>query len=321
MKTKKRILSLLMGLMIAFSVLAIPSLESKAAVSAPSAVYEVSAKGKKITFCWQPVQGAVRYGVKLKVFGSSAYLTSGYVTSNAATFSAATPGMKYSVEVTAVGSDGKESYSYAYKILYAAPAKPKNLYLDSWKPGTGKPEIGWSAYYNATGAIYPDGYQVQISTLANKKIGTFNKKGSYPTFSGKSIAKIKNAGFKVKIRSYVTVKDAKGPGKNLKLYSAWSDVKSYLPQPVTSGHYYTGSSTATLNWEPIKNATSYTIYKVTQSGQKYKYTKYQTVDGSVTSVELPRSLGKVAILPTVKVGAKTFKAKFSERRYFYGVTL
>ena len=320
MKTKKRILSLLLGLMIAFSVLAIPSLESKAAVSAPSAVYEVSAKGKKISFCWNPVQGAVRYGIKLKVYGSSAYLTSGYVTTNGATFTGATPGMKYSVEVTAVGSDGKESYS-AYKILYAVPAKPKKLFLDSWKPGTNKPELGWSAYYNETGAIYPDGYQIQISTLGNKKIGTYTKKGSYPTFGDKTIKKIKNAGFKVKIRSYVVVKDAKGAGKNLKLYSAWSEVKAFLPQPAMRSQYYIGSNTATVSWDAIKNAKSYTIYKVTQSGTNYKYTKYQTVDASTTSVELPRSLGKVAVLPTVKVGAKTFKAKFAERRYFYAVSL
>ncbi|MBR6402344.1 MAG: hypothetical protein IKS48_03050 [Eubacterium sp.] len=320
MKTKKRIFSFILGLLVMLSALAVPNYDVKAAsISAPSAIYELSAKGTQIVVAWTPVQGAVKYAVKLKVYGSSAYLASSNNIQSNKIIIKSNPGLKYSIEVSSIASDGSQSYP-AYKIIYAAPAKPKNVYLRGWEPGTSKPSVQWAGYYgNTTGALYPDGYQVQITTLSNKKIKTFTVKTT--SFSDKQLSKIKNAGFKVKIRAYYTITNAKGPGKNLKVYSAWSGAKAFVPQPIMKAEYYRGDSNATFSWQPIKHAKSYGIYKVIQNGNNYKFVKYKTVAGSVTSTTVPLSLGKVTVLPVVKVGSKTYKSSTKDRMGFYGVNL
>ena len=132
------------------------------------------------------------------------------------------------------------------------------------------------------------------------------------------MSKIKNAGLKVQIRSYANVTNSAG---NITIWSDWSKAKAFVPQPQPKSRHYIGSSTSTVTWNKIKNAKSYTIYKVTGSYGNYKFKKYKKVGAGTTSITVPRSLGSVTIVPEVKVKGKKYKWNKKDNGYFYGVSV
>ena len=321
MKTKKRVTSFILALVVAIALIVTPNYNAQAAtyVYSPDNVYQTSAKGKKITVSWSPAKNAVAYNVYVRLGGSTGQIvTAGRVTSAGAALSGVVPGTTYYIQVYSVAADGTVSSYGSSKTLYAAPMKPKNVHLYSWTVDSNKPYVEWAGYNSSqTGYYSPDGYEVKVMTLGGKNVRTYNINSAY--LFNKAIPKIKNAGFKVKVRSYTVINSYNGP--KFKAYSAWSDVKAFVPQPKMGATYRYRESTATFSWKPIKNASAYTIYKVTKSGNSYKFSKYKTVSGSVTSVSVPKSLGRVTVFPTVKVGGRAYKATYKDRVNFYGVNL
>ena len=314
MKTRKRVTSFLLALAIAFAIIITPNYDAKAAtyVYAPGRIIQTSATKKEIKFVWEAGTNATSYNVYVRLGGPSGQIwTAANLKSNGAVLKGVKPGVQYYVEIFSVGADGKVSSYSSTKTVYAAPAKPKGVYLDSWYSSTNNMTVKWSGYNsNQVGYYCPDGYEVKVMTLAGKNIKTFKVSSQYLS---KTINSIKDAGFKVKIRSYYVVNQYSSYAKAFKTYSAWSDVKAFVPQPKMGATYRTRETTANFSWKPIKNASSYTVYGIKKVGNSYKYTKFKTVPASVTSVTVPRSLGKVTVFPTVKVGGRTYKATYKDR--------
>jgi hypothetical protein len=318
MKTKKRVFSFILAMVVAFAVIITPKFDTNAAtyISAPSNVFQVSASGNTLTVGWTAVSGAVQYNYVVRVGGSTgAVALTGAVATNGLKLTGVRAGVNYYVSVASVAADGTTSY-YTYGTrVYAIPDSPKNIYLDTWTPDSNNPYIKWTGYNSSlSGAYYPDGYQVKITSLGGKNVGTYtvSSESLY-----KNLPRIKNAGFKIKIRTYKTINTYNGQKK--KLYSKWSKVKTFVPQPKMGGHYSTRDSKGELSWKGVKNAKSYTVYKVTQTTNSYKLTKIKTVPGSVNKIPVPRH-AKYTVIATVKAGSKTIKGTNKDRRYISVVT-
>ena len=320
MKTRKRVTSFLLALAVAIALIITPSYDAQAAtyIYAPTNIAQTAADGKKkqIVVRWDGAANAVSYNVIVRVGGSTGQICmSGNVKSNGATLNGVIPGVAYYIEVKSVAADGTVSNYSNTKTLYSVPAKPKNVVLYTWRPDTTNFSLDWTGYNkNQAGYFIPDGYEVKLTTLAGKNIGTFKTTSAYLS---KTVAKAKNAGFKVKIRAYNIINEYSSTAPTFKTYSSWSDVKAFVPQPKMGATYKLRESTANLSWKPVKNARSYTIYGIKKVGNTYKYTKYKTVSGSTTSCKVPRSLGYVAVFPTVKVGGRAYKATYKDRIIYY----
>ena len=314
MKLSKKLGVLLLALAVVLTLVVIPAPEVNAYVASPNNVIQTGASGTSISIKWDAVAGATGYKLELCVGGYSGqiYQTT-TVASNvtAYTFQNAPKGVEWVAKVYTLSSAGASSASYKY--VYSAPATPANIYLYQWKPNTAKPYVKWAGKLGASYGYYPTGYEVKFTTLAGKKIKTYKTTGTYIQ---KTIKKAKNEGFKISIRSYRTINTPSGQAK---IYSDWSKTKYFVSYPkIKKSVHYLGSSTSTVTWKKVKNAKKYVIYKVSGSYGNYKLKKWKTVSGSTTSISVPRSYGKIVIVPQIKVKGKTYKYKKGDYDWLSG---
>ena len=264
----------------------------------------------KIGISWAASKGAVKYRVEVLNYSTKVVVANQYVTTTSFVFNSAADGVKYDFHIYAIAADGTES-SYGRSVYgYALPKAPNKIYLYNWKPGTNKPYIEWNKTDDSL--YFADGYQVKIMTLAGKKVKTCNVSARY---INTAFSKIKNAGFKVQIRGYINI-DVNG--RKTTVYGLWSKPKAFVAQPSPSSTRRYSESKTTLKWTKIKNAKSYTIYKVTGSTNNYKFKKYKTVKG--TSIKVKKNSGKYAIYANVKVKGKTYKGTYKTSEMFYYTT-
>ncbi len=200
-------------------------------------------------------------------------------------------------------AEGNQKSIYAY----SAPGKPSKVASISednlsWNLSNNKVTVWWDK--NANDENYPTGYQVQIYTLNGKtKLKTYNPEDSYKSFK---LSKVKNKGFKIRVRAYTKVS-----GK--KYYGPWTSKKAIVPLARVRSFDQKGKTSATVKWKKVKNATKYTIYVCKNLDVKYpKWKKVASVSKKKTSYTIKklkkgRSVG-VYVVPTVKAGSKKYKA-------------
>lgn len=314
MKLSKKLGVLLLALAVVLTLVVIPAPEVNAAVASPNNLVQTGASGTSISIKWDAVAGATGYKLDLCVGGYSGPVYQTITVGpnvTAYTFQNTSKGVEWVAKVSTLSSAGASSASYKY--VYSAPATPANIYLYQWKPNTANPWIRWAGKIDATYGYWPSGYEVKFTTLAGKKIKT------YKTTSAslqKTIKKAKNEGFKVSIRSYRTINT---PNGQTNIYSDWSKTKYFVSYPkIKKSVHYLGSSTSTVTWKKVKNAKKYVIYKVSGYSGNYKLKKWKTVSGSTTSVSVPRSYGKIVIVPQIKVKGKTYKYKKGDYDWLSG---
>lgn len=315
MKLSKKLGGLLLAFAVVLTLVVIPAPEVNAAVASPNNLVQTGASGTSISIKWDAVAGATGYKLDLCVGGYSGTV---YQTTTvgpnvtAYTFQNTPKGVEWVAKVYTLSSAGSSTFP-TYKYVYSAPATPANIYLYEWKPNTAKPIVKWAGKLGASYGYYPTGYEVKFTTLAGKKIKTYK---TTSTSIQKTIKKAKNEGFKISIRSYRTINTPNGQAK---IYSDWSKIKYFVSYPKIKGaSYYSGSSTSTVTWKKVKNAKKYVIYKVSGYSGNYKLKKWKTVSGSTTSISVPRSFGKIVIVPQIKVKGKTYKYKKGDYDWLSG---
>lgn len=281
-------------------------------VTAPSAskiftssIKETKTSPNAISFKWGSVRGANRYILYVndkKI--ATVKKTSAKVKVKV--------GSVNTVRITPVrqstsGFLAKGGHAEAYD-LYAAPGKPckvasfkRNNY--TWYPTvSNKVMIGWNK--SARDKYEPSGYQVQIYSLKNKKLKTFNTKKTKVRFD---IPAVKGKGFKVRVRSYVKI-------NNKKCYGRWSDYKVVIPQAKISIQR-TDETTVTVRWNKVTNAKRYYIYACNDiKAAKPLWKKVAVVGPNTGKYEYNNCIvGRstaIYVIPEVKVGKSLYKAAY-----------
>ena len=254
MKIRKKILSFILAFLVAATTIYAPSIVSKAeeaAVSAPTNLRQTKTeKGKSITWKWNKAEGAVDYAVVISYYSSSSkkWVNAQTVyTGNKTTYTYKIKnlGSGCVIYVYSVDASGNFSGLPASKAGYTYPLDPRNVYIYIWAPGSGTVDLRFRGF-KSTSVALPDGYQIQVSTLGGKKIATYKVKQNakeenyYYDILSKTIPGIKNAGFKVKLRSYKKIDSGKV------LYSKWTKQYAFIPQVQVTGFTSNSYSTKTV---------------------------------------------------------------------------
>ena len=293
------------------------------AVSAQAASYysgqvtdarQIEAGNNYVTLTWSPVSGA-KYYVITAYDSSYNEVIIARTASTTYKITGLQNNVTDNVYVYPVGTvdDGSEDYGYRSGSVKIAttPSQVTNFDLYRWYPhkkvsynktNVNKVWLKWDVNY------YADGYEIEIYSLKDKKLKTYKTTSSSSyDFTLKSI---KNKGFKMRIRSYVTC-------DNKNYYSDWTSKKVVIPQATILST--SGRTTRTVKWAKVTGAKSYTVYKTTNGGKSYK--KVKTVGKNTTKYSIKKmqtgSQYGVAIVANVKVGKKTYKSPITYYVYAY----
>ena len=312
MKLKKsKIFALVIAIAIVLSSVFIPKMESNAATMVVQNLHQVGAKGgKSITVAWNKVPGATGY--YLIAFNPKdktvVYANNAKISENTTKY---TIKVKSYSDVVSVGvycfdaGGNLVKESLAATVAYTAPSRPAAAQIYSWLPNSAKPDIRWTT--GTKNKYYPSGYEAVIYTLGNKKIKTIRVKSLNGGIGkiDKSIKKIKNKGFKIKVRAFNVM-----PGSKKRLYSPYSKVKSFVPAALITSAKATSYTTGVVSWKGIPNATSYTVYKTVGMSS----VKICTV--TTTSAELSRSdlASGIFVTANVRVKGKLYKSTVLKQR-------
>ncbi|HCT92882.1 MAG TPA: hypothetical protein DF613_16100 [Lachnospiraceae bacterium] len=207
---------------------------------------------------------------------------------------------------------------------YSTPGKPGNVANSSssttfdWNPKSSNAvKVGWTL--NAKDTYAADGWQVVVSTVdGKKKLKTLTVAGtnSRTVSTSFNIKSVKNRGFSVKVRGYITLNS-----KNQ--YGVWSASKVVIPQAATNMKLSSKNRSATIKWKKIANATKYEVYLCKDASvSNPKFKKVKTLSAGKTSytiskIPLYKRYG-IYVKAVVKYGKKSYKsvAAYYDTAYF-----
>lgn len=176
------------------------------------------------------------------------------------------------------------SAEYASLKVVTAPTAPTNTKV--YSINLDSKEVVF--YYSPTS--YTDnttGYDFEVYRVTNqkgkvKKLKTVDTKNKYTNQITVKSKHLTNAGFKFRVRAYVTINGKKYPG-------AWSKDYYYTPGAKIKNKLQSQtSSTAKLSWNKVTGAASYTIWHKTSYNGKWKKVK-KNVKGTSATVKYSSS--------------------------------
>lgn len=246
-----------------------------------------NASSTNISVSWAPTTGAdgylVTYGTSSKYADSVPYNnTNGITTATSLTLTVPKNASYYLFVVPYKGN--WLSGSYAYQVVTTAPTAPSDLWVYQTKTENKEVTFNWIASSNVTNT---SGYEFEVYrvTKANGKTKRLKKvdiKDKYSYSTTVKSAKLFSAGYKYRIRAYVTINGVKYPGE-------WSKFYTYVPCAKIKGKLSNQtSSSATLSWNKVLGATSYTVYHKTSLYGKWKAVK-KNVKGTSATVKYSKS--------------------------------
>lgn len=285
-----------------------------------SSFVQTDAQSESVSFSWGAVSGATGY----LIYTNDDVSLLANVNTNAVTLPAVAGSSNdykiYPYRTASNGVSAMASYTTVLGIK-AAPGKVQDVADGSvgnlvWNTGSNNNcTVSWNR--NANDQYWADGYKVEIYSLAGKKIKTYNT-DKYTTYKKFNLKSVKNKGFKVRVRAYITL------GAN-QCYGKWSGKKTIIPQAGVSMSARSRSTTAKCTWKKVANVTKYYVYTASADSvsalSKKNFKKVATLKKSATSYTYKKmKKGKyngIYIIPVVKVGKKTYKAEPTWYSYIY----
>lgn len=231
------------------------------APKAPAYVKETAADSSSVTLSWAASEGATGYCIK---FGATAADAKDIQTIT--TTSCRLTGLKadsayyvavYPVKkVTDKFSASMNFVDNAKVITMGGPVTGLKLY--DWDVKSNLVMLQWS---NAT--KYESGYQIEIYKADGKTcVKTYTVPGKRSCMKVFKLKALKNTPFQYRVRAYTNL-----AGK--KSYGDWSAFAYAIPQADVTATKVSNTSVK-LTWDKVAGAKSYTIYRATSEGGKYK---------------------------------------------------
>lgn len=258
-----------------------------------------------ITMSWDaPFSGAAYYKVYYKPSNSSVKaIYAGSTTGRSFTITGLEDDTEYHTYIYAArksenGYEATSTYNLnGYNSTIAKANKFSKIKLNKWEAGSSKATITF-----ATDIDNQSGIELEISSLSGKKIKTI-KDSQYANSITMSLSKIKNKGFKYRLRYYVTT-------DTQTCYGPYTKEKVVIAQPKVTASKKSNTSVK-LKWKKISGATSYTIYMRKETGDNFK--KVATVKS--TSYVLKKTKPRTNYYIYVKAnGVKSGKKKYSSTK-------
>ncbi len=238
-----------------------------ACVTAPesvSGVTHVKSTTSSVSVSWNaPISGTQYYKIYYKPTGTFLQeVFAGTTTNRTYTVQGLKDDTDYSVYVYPVrkSESGFEAVGYSSYISFipttAKASKLSQIKLSRWDAGSASAGV---SFQNDT--KNQSGIEIEISSLSGKKIRSI-KAGRYASNITFSLSKIKNKGFKYRLRSYVTA-------ANKNWYGPYTSQKVAVAQPKVTAKKKSNTSLK-LTWKKISGAKSYSVYVAKEKNDKFK---------------------------------------------------
>lgn len=299
--------------------------------SSDSLVKQIDATANSVTISWTcpNSQYAESYVIYVGESNSPYATVASNVTS--CTISGLSAGQHYAVDVGFV-NEGSLYYldtkDNTWTYVRTAPKKLDSKAMNLTWDNNDKIKLEYYdeslyATSNYSAEKYLDGIEMEVKTVKGKKWKTktaATQKTVYATsvedlidsFSFKAPSSLKNKGMQYRIRTYITLDNGK------KVYSDWTSTKVFIPQAKVTKLTKMGTDKIKVSWKKVSGAKSYTVYKTTNSGKKYK--KVKTVSANTTSYTVSgfkkgSKYGVAIVANKVKVGKKNYNSTKSYYTY------
>lgn len=238
-----------------------------ACVTAPESVSgmtHIKSTTSAVSVSWNaPISGTQYYKIYYMPSGTSIQkVLAGTTTNRNYTVQGLMDDTEYSVYVYPVrksesGFEAVGSHGYiSYIPTTAKASKLSSIKLSRWDAGS----------TSATVSLQNDtknqsGIEIEISSLSGKKIRSI-KASRYSSSISFSLSKIKNKGFKYRLRAYITA-------ANKDWYGPYTSQKIAVAQPKVTAAKKSNTSLK-LTWKKISGAKSYSVYVAKEKNDKFK---------------------------------------------------
>ena len=269
------------------------------APKAPKNIKQTAADSKSVTLAWDACVGASGYLIR---FGTTQAKAKDIqrITTTSCKLTGLQPDSKYYVAIYPIKKVSDSFYASqnfvdnSKVVTTAGPISGLNLF--DWDVKSNVVMIQWN-----NSVKYENGYQLELAAADGTVIKTYNIAGRRTVLKAISNKKLKNTPFQYRIRSYTTL-------NGTKCYGDWSSYAYAIPQANVTATKASNTSVK-LKWAKVKGAGSYTIYRATKDGGKFK--KVKTVKKTSYTVKNLKSYKDYYFYVKankVKIGGKSRKS-------------
>lgn len=227
---------------------------------APKTITQTAATSNSVTLSWDASAGATGYMIR---FGTTAGKAKDIqkISTTSCKLTGLEPDHKYYVAIYPIVTVTKNFYASqncvdnAKTVTTAGPVSSVNL--TDWDVKSNIIMFQWD-----NSVKYESGYELELSKADGTLIKTYNISGTRASMRAFTNKKVKDTPFQYRMRSYTMLAGEKN-------YGEWSEYGYAIPQADVTATKV--SNTAVwLKWNKVAGAKSYTIYRATKEGGKYK---------------------------------------------------
>ncbi len=227
---------------------------------APKSIKQTAATSNSVTLSWDASAGATGYMIR---FGTTAGKSKDIqkISTTSCKLTGLEPDSKYYVAIYPIITVTSKFYASQNgvdnaKVVTTAGA-PKTIKLEDWDVKTNILMFSWD-----NSAKYESGYELELSKADGTVIKKYNISGRRANLKAFVNKKVKNTPFAYRMRSYTMLAGAKN-------YGDWSAYGYAIPQANVTATKVSDTSIQ-LKWDKVAGAKSYTVYRATKEGGKFK---------------------------------------------------
>ena len=227
----------------------------------PASIRQTAADTSSVTVAWDKSEGATGYLIR---FGTTQGTAKDYTTvaGTSCKLTGLAADTQYYIAVFPV-----RKVTANYSAFYDCVEIPKlvttggavtGLKVTDWNVKTNQIVLGWD-----NTAKFESGYQIELYSADGKTLlKTYRAAGRRAKGTYFTNKKLKNTPFQYRVRTYTTLSGQPS-------YGAWSEMAYAVPQANVKAVKKSDTSVQ-LTWDKVAGAKSYTVYRATRDGGKYK---------------------------------------------------
>lgn len=226
----------------------------------PKTITQTSATSSSVTLSWDASAGATGYLIR---FGTTAGTAKDIqrISTTSCKLTGLEPDSKYYVAIYPVIAVTKNFYASQNCVdnakVVTTAGTVKDIKLVDWDVKSNILMFQWD-----NSIKYESGYELEISKEDGTVVKTYNISGKRASMRAFALKKVKNTPFRYRMRSYTML-------AGNAFYGEWSAYGYAVPQANVTASKVSDTAIQ-LEWDNVAGANSYTIYRATKEGGKFK---------------------------------------------------
>lgn len=228
---------------------------------APKTITQTAATSTTATLTWDVSAGATGYIVRFGTSAGKAKDITTIGTTPSCKLTGLEPDSKYYIAIFPIVRVTKDFYASQNGVdnakVVTTAAGVKDVKMADWDVKNNILMFSWDNTVK-----YENGYELELSKPDGTLLKKYNISGTRAKMRAFVTKKVKNTPFQYRMRSYTMLAGEKN-------YGDWSAYGYAVPQANVTAKKVSNTSVQ-LTWSKVAGAKSYTIYRATKEGGKYK---------------------------------------------------